>query len=219
MGRETVTILVVDDHPLLLAGLGMLLNAEDDLTVAGQADRAEKALALTTELQPAVILLDIGLHEASGLDLIPALLAASPASKVIMLTMHEDQGYLRKAMQAGAQGFVLKKGLDVDLLYAIRAVMRGEVYIHPSMLRDFVSGGHEEEALDHETQLWNSLSGREQQVMEAVVKGHTGREIAEQYFLSDKTVATYRARAMTKLGISTKAELVELVRGLDKLRG
>lgn len=218
MAASKTTILVVDDHPLLLAGLGMLLNAEEDLTVAGQADRAEKALELAAQLQPAVVLLDIGLHQASGLDLIPDLLAASPASRVIMLTMHEDQGYLRKAMQAGAQGFLLKKGLDVDLLYAIRAVMRGEVYIHPSMLRDFVSGG-EEEAADHETQLWNSLSNREQQVMEAVAKGHTGREIAEQYFLSDKTVATYRARAMTKLGIGTKAELVELVRGLDKTRG
>lgn len=218
MAASKTTILVVDDHPLLLAGLGMLLNAEQDLTVAGQADRAEKALELAAQLQPAVVLLDIGLHQASGLDLIPDLLAASPASRVIMLTMHEDQGYLRKAMQAGAQGFLLKKGLDVDLLYAIRAVMRGEVYIHPSMLRDFVSGG-EEEAADHETQLWNSLSNREQQVMEAVAKGHTGREIAEQYFLSDKTVATYRARAMTKLGIGTKAELVELVRGLDKTRG
>ncbi len=217
MGERTTTILVVDDHPLLLAGLCMLLNAEDDLTVVGQADRAENALSLAADLQPAVVLLDINLHDISGIDLIPRLLEVAPAALVIILTMYEDQGYLQKAMRAGAQGFVLKKGLDVDLLYAIRAVRRGEVYVHPSMLRDFVSGGSGESA-DHETQLWDSLSRREQQVMLAVAKGHIGREIAEQYFLSDKTVATYRARAMTKLGLATKAELMELVLRLGKLK-
>lgn len=212
-------ILVVDDHPLLLSGLGMLLNAESDLEVCGQTDRAASALTLSEELQPDIILLDITLHDVSGLDLIPRLLALSPESRVIILTMHEDQRYLQRAMAGGARGFVLKKGLDADLLYAIRTVRRGELYIHPSMLLEFVGGetNNQKGADDHRLRLWESLSQREQQVMLAVARGYTSREIAEQHFLSDKTVTTYRTRAMTKLGLTSKAELVEIVVALNML--
>ncbi|MFU8819817.1 MAG: response regulator, partial [Desulfurivibrio sp.] len=211
-------ILVVDDHPLLLSGLGMLLNAEADLEVCGQTDRAETALSLAAELQPDIILLDISLQESSGLDLIPRLLTLAPEGRIIMLTMHEDQRYLQRAMSAGARGFVLKKGLDADLLYAIRTVQRGEIYVHPSMLLEFVGGeAGESHPEDHRARLWESLSQREQQVMLAVARGHTSREIAEQYFLSDKTVTTYRARAMTKLDLASKAELVDLVVALGKM--
>lgn len=211
-------ILVVDDHPLLLSGLGMLLNAEADLEVCGQTDRAETALSLAAELQPDIILLDISLQDSSGLDLIPRLLTLAPEGRIIMLTMHEDPRYLQRAMGAGARGFVLKKGLDADLLYAIRTVQRGEIYVHPSMLLEFVVGeAGESPPEDHQARLWESLSQREQQVMLAVARGHTSREIAEQYFLSDKTVTTYRARAMTKLDLASKAELVDLVVALGKM--
>lgn len=214
-----VTILVVDDHPLLLSGLGLLLNAEADLQVVGQTDRAASARELARQLQPQIILLDITLHEESGIELIPQLLEVSPASKIIMLTMHEDQRYLQQAMNAGARGYVLKKGLDADLLYAIRIVVRGEAYVHPSMLLELVgSEGGEESPRDHQARLWDTLSAREQQVMLAVAKGHTSREIAEKFFVSDKTVTTYRSRAMTKLGLESKVELVQLVMRLGKLK-
>ncbi|MFZ5773890.1 MAG: response regulator [Thermodesulfobacteriota bacterium] len=203
-------ILVVDDHALLLSGLCMLLNAEPDLEVVGMADSGEKALALASELQPDVVLLDISLRETSGLLLLPELLQRAPRARVLMLTMHEDQQYLKQAMAAGAKGFLLKKCLDVDLLYAIRSVLRGHIHIHPSMMPEILAGPRPE-AASPEEQLWNSLSQREQQVMLAVAKGHTGREIAEQHFLSEKTVATYRSRAMAKLGLETRAELVEFV--------
>ena len=221
---QTTTILVVDDHPLLLSGLGMLLNAEADLEVVGQTDRAPSALELAEKLQPDIILLDITLNDTSGIDLLPRLLEVSPQSRVIMLTMHENQRYLQLAMNAGARGFVLKKGLDADLLYAVRTVHRGEVYVHPSMLLEFVGGdsGRTEpqeyqESPDHRSQLWHSLSQREQQVMLAVAQGHTSREIAQRYFVSDKTVTTYRSRAMAKLGLASKAELVKLVMDLGLL--
>ncbi|MDF1614438.1 response regulator [Desulfurivibrio dismutans] len=219
------TILVVDDHPLLLSGLGMLLNAEADLEVVGQTDRAPSALELAKKLQPDIILLDITLNDTSGIDLLPQLLEVSPDSRVIMLTMHENQRYLQLAMNAGARGFVLKKGLDADLLYAIRTVQRGEVYVHPSMLLEFVGGDggrtdpqEDQETPDHRAQLWHSLSQREQQVMLAVAQGHTSREIAARYFVSDKTVTTYRSRAMTKLGLGNKAELVKLIMDLGLLK-
>ncbi len=205
-----IRLLVVDDHPLLLSGLGLLLNAETDLEVAGIADCGDKARLLAQELQPDVILLDISLQNTSGIQLLPDLLRLSPASRVLMLTMHEDQQYLKAAMAAGASGFLLKKCLDVDLLYAIRLIMRGQIYIHPAMMPDILANT-EKKKISPEEMLWQSLSKREQQVTLAVAMGHTSREIGEKYFLSEKTVSTYRARAMTKLGIDTRAELVKFV--------
>ena len=215
-------ILIVDDHPLLSAGLAMLLNAQQDLAVAGQAETPETALRLAESEQPDIVLLDISLPGKSGLELLPEVLALSPRSRVIMMTMHEEQQYLKKALDAGAKGFVLKKGVDMDLLYAIRAVVHGETYIQPSMLTSFVHAEQKKETassdLSSDQQLWQLLSQREQEVVFAVARGHTSKEIAKKNFLSEKTVSTYRSRAMTKLGMNTRAELLDFVIRLNKLR-
>jgi len=210
MNNETIRIMVVDDHPVLLAGLSLLLNAEPDMEVVGTADTGPKALALAKELQPDIVLLDISLPETSGLLLLPEVLRLAPRSRVLMLTMHEEYQYLKEAVAKGAKGFILKKCLDVDLLYAIRSLMRGQMYIHPDMMPDIMASQEKGEASPEEM-LWLSLSKREQQVMQAVVMGFTSREIAEQLFLSEKTIATYRSRAMAKLGLETRSELVDLV--------
>lgn len=210
MNTERIRILVVDDHPVLLSGLSLLLNAEPDMEVAGTADSGPTALALAKELQPDIVLLDISLPGTSGLLLLPEILRQLPKTRVLMLTMHEDHQYLKEAVAKGAKGFILKKCLDVDLLYAIRAVMRGQMYIHPAMMPDILAG-QDKGAASPEELLWLSLSNREQQVMLAVAMGFTSREIAEQHLLSEKTVATYRSRAMAKLGLETRAELVEFV--------
>ncbi|MCX5875539.1 MAG: response regulator transcription factor [Deltaproteobacteria bacterium] len=215
-------ILIIDDHQLLSSGLAMLLCAEKDLEVTGQADRPETALRLAEEQQPDILLLDISLPGRSGLDLLPELLARSPQSRVIMMTMHEEQQYLKKAIEGGAKGFVLKKGGGTDLMYAIRAVMQGDTYIQPSMLADFIKTGEESsegspENLSEDEQRWRMLSQREQQIVLGVAKGYTSREMAEGIFLSEKTVATYRSRAMTKLGFESRADLVEFVLRLRKI--
>lgn len=212
------SIVVVDDHSLLVSGLCLLLNSESDMEVVGQADRAEEALLIIEELQPAVVLLDISIHDTSGLDLLPRIRECAVNTKVIMMTMHEDQQYLEKALDNGASGYVLKKGLDVDLLYAIRSVCRGEVYIQPSMVKNYISRSDNQENQDNgqtdsNSLLWNALSTREQQVVLGVAQGYTSKEIAKTHFLSEKTVSTYRSRAMTKLGFETRAELVEFIMG------
>ena len=210
MNNEMIRILVVDDHPVLLSGLSLLLNAEADMEVAGTADSGPKALAKAKALQPDIVLLDISLPGTSGLLLLPEILRQAPKTRILMLTMHEDHQYLKEALAKGAKGFILKKCLDVDLLYAIRSVMRGQMYIHPAMMPDILAE-QGKEAASPEEMLWLSLSNREQQVMLAVAMGFTSREAAEQHFLSEKTVATYRSRAMAKLGLETRAELVEFV--------
>lgn len=218
-------IVIVDDHQLLSGGLAMLLNAEQDLEVVGQADRAATALRLIAAKQPDIALLDISLPDTSGLALLPEILKAAPRCQIIMMTMHEEQQYLKKALDGGAKGFLLKKGGGMDLLYAIRAVMQGDTYVQPSMLSGLIREGDAQKQRDRGTgsatadeQLWRLLSQREQQVVLGVARGHTSREIADKNFLSEKTVATYRSRAMAKLDMKTRAELVDFIVRLGKLQ-
>ncbi|OQX16700.1 MAG: hypothetical protein BWK76_11240 [Desulfobulbaceae bacterium A2] len=214
MKSHEIRILIVDDHPLLLSGLCLLLNAEQDLQVVGRAEAALPACALAQQLQPDVILLDISLPDVSGLEILPELRRVAPQARIIMLTMHDDRQYLREALDKGARGFLPKQGLDIDLLYAVRAVQRGELFIHPKMMQELLQPAGQE-AISPEEQLWRLLSQREQQVVLGVIRGFTGKQIGEQLCLSEKTIATYRSRAMIKLGVETRAELVEL---LERLR-
>ena len=213
------TILIVDDHSLLSSGLCLLLNAEPDLEVIGQAADLEAALRATELLQPEIILLDISLPQGNSLDFLPRFQQGAPAAKILMLTMHEDGGYLQKALSLGAMGYVLKRALDQDLLYAIRSVLRGEIYVQPAMVKQLMAAKSDQEsepspaarAANAGKLLWSSLSEREREVITGVALGFTSKELGEKHFISEKTVATYRSRAMTKLGLASKSELVELV--------
>ena len=205
-------ILLAVDHAVLRAGLRMLLSAEADMEVVGEAGDGNQALEKVTALQPDIVLLDLTMPGLDGLTTLPRLKQAAPEARVLVLTMHEDEAYLRQALGAGAAGYVLKKAADVELLSAIRAVAQGEIYVHPAMTRMLLEGllPHPPDQADHDTQLWEHLSEREQQVMRGVVFGYTSEEIAEQYHLSVKTVYTYRSRAMLKLGLENRAQLVDL---------
>ncbi|MCS6993228.1 MAG: response regulator transcription factor [Anaerolineales bacterium] len=200
------TILLADDHAVLRSGLKLLLESQPDLKVAGEASSGLEALDLAAKLQPDLILLDLSMPGLGGLDALPALKKAAPDAKVLILTMHDDPQYLRSALKNGAMGYVLKKAADAELISAIRAVLRGEMYVHPSMTRTLL-----EEMLpkaEAARDAWESLSEREQEVLRLVALGHTSAEIAAQLNLSDKTVETYRARGMEKLGLPNRAALV-----------
>jgi DNA-binding NarL/FixJ family response regulator len=196
----------------LLATLKIFLDGREDISVAGTADDALRALELIKVKIPDVVLLDISMPKISGIDLIPKIKKISPLTKILILTMHEDKQYMQSSMDAGASGFLIKKAMDYDLIYAIKTVARGEIYIYPSMLENFIDvvklpvGD-----ISREESLWNILSKREKEVMIGVAQGFTNKEIAEKHFLSEKTVATYRSRGMEKLGLSNKSELVDLV--------
>ncbi len=120
---------------------------------------------------------------------------------------------MQKVLEAGASGFLVKKAMDYDLVYAIKTVARGETYIHPSMLEDFIANKNNgaNEVFSREEILWDALSKREKEVMVGVAQGFTNKEIAEKHFLSEKTVATYRSRGMEKLGFSSKSQLIDLI--------
>jgi len=220
MDKPAVRILLADDHAVLRAGLRMLLDAKPDMEIVGEADEGLQAIELARSLSPDVILLDLTMPGMDGLTALPRLKQTIPETHILILTMHEDEAYLRQALRSGASGYVLKRAVDTELVAAIRAVVRGEIYVHPAMtkllLSDILNEGQEVDGND--AQLWAELSEREQQVMQGIVLGYTSGEIAEQNHLSVKTVYTYRTRAMTKLGIETRAQLVDMAIRLGLLR-
>ena len=213
-----IRILLADDHAVLRTGLAALLNARSDMIVVGEAADGVELLTLVETAQADVILLDLTMPRLGGLEVLPLLRERIPTARVLILTMHQDEGYLRRAIKGGAAGYVLKKAADVELIAAIQAVMRGDLYVHSSMTRallDDIAPAHHPATADEED-LWAALSEREQEVLQRVALGHTSKEIADQLALSTKTVDTYRARGMEKLGLRSRAALVRfaLAKGL-----
>ena len=208
-----ITVVIVDDHSILLSTLKIFLDTQEGISVAGTSNDAMRAVELIKTKTPDVVLLDISMPKINGIDLIPKIKKVSPNSKILMLTMFEDKQYMQKVLEAGASGFLVKKAMDYDLVYAIKTVARGETYIHPSMLEDFMANKNNGSAdiLSREEALWEALSKREKEVMVGVAQGFTNKEIAEKYFLSEKTVATYRSRGMEKLNFSSKSQLIDLI--------
>ena len=203
-----IRILLADDHAVLRAGLAALLNARSDMAVVGEAADGAELLTLAETVKADVILLDLTMPHLGGLEVLPLLRQRIPSARVLILTMHQDEGYLRQALKAGAVGYVLKKAADVELIAAIHAVMRGEMVVHPAMTRALLAEMELATPPVGDDSLWQSLSEREQEVLRFVALGHTSKEISDQLALSVKTVDTYRARGMEKLGLRSRAALV-----------
>ena len=199
-------ILLADDHAVLRSGLKMLLNAQDDLTVVGEATNGQETLSAVREHATDLLLLDITMPKTDGLQVLQQVKRAYPNVRVLILTMHEEEGYLRRALEAGAAGYCPKSAADVELLSAIRAVMRGNVYIHPSHAKILLDKMLP--SPDAASASPTELSERERAVLKLVALGHTNQDIADQLSLSVKTVESYRARGMEKLHLSSRAALV-----------
>jgi DNA-binding NarL/FixJ family response regulator len=205
---DAARILLADDHAVLRSGLRLMLVNQDGLSVVGEASTGTETIGLAESLQPDLILLDLSMPLLGGLQVLPLLRRIAPQARVLVLTMHDDPQYLRQALHDGAAGYVLKKAADVDLLAAVRAVLRGELYVHPALTRSLIEDILPPAGKPNATNQWDALSEREKEVLHLVALGHTGAEIAEQINLSAKTVETYRARGMEKLGLRNRAALV-----------
>lgn len=206
--NSPIRVLLADDHAVLRSGLRLLLTSQNEFDVVGEASSGIETLSLAEQLQPDLILLDLSMPALGGLDALPALRKIVPSTRILILTMHDDPQYLRQALKNGASGYVLKKAVDAELLSAMHSVLRGEVYVHPSMTRILLEDMLPEAQMLSGENVWDSLSEREREVLKMVALGHTSAEIAEQLSLSIKTVETYRARGMDKLGLRTRAALV-----------
>lgn len=208
MSQGKIRILLGDDHTVLRVGLRLLLNAEPDLEVRGEAADGEEVLKQVRELLPDVVLLDLTMPKMNGLECIEHILAGHPETKILVLTMHDDEEYLRAALRAGAKGYVLKKAADVELLSAIRTVARGEMFIYPSMAASILYHMVNPQSAGCKDKKAKTLSERETEVLRLLSLGHTNQEIADILFVSVKTVETYKARVMEKLELHKRAELV-----------
>jgi two-component system, NarL family, response regulator NreC len=205
---KMIRILIVDDHVVLRSGLRMVIDAQPDMDVVGEADNGSQVLILVESVQSDLILLDLSMPGLGGLETLPILRKIAPKSRILILTMHDDESYLRQALRDGASGYVLKRAADTELLSAIRAVMRGEVYVHPSLTRVLLDDILPETDAGASNP-WDMLSEREREVLLRVARGFTSAKIAEQLNLSPKTVDTYRSRGMEKLGLRSRAALVQ----------
>jgi DNA-binding NarL/FixJ family response regulator len=199
-----IRIVVVDDHAVVRAGLKLLLDAEADLEVVGEAGSVQEGVFEVRAGKPDVVLLDVTMPEESGIDGLPKLLHEAPGAKVLMLSMEDDPSYVREAFAAGASGYVLKEAMDADVVAAVREVAAGNRYVHPVLGARMVAADAAARAADAA----DPLSDREREVLRLLALGHTNQEVAKRLYISVRTAETHRAHIMRKLQLSTRAELV-----------
>ncbi len=200
----TIRVLIVDDHAVVRSGLRRVLEAEEDIEVVGEAGDMRNAVFEARAQKPDVVLLDVVMPGASGIETAPAVLNEVPEAKVLMLSMQDDPRYVREAFEAGAHGYVLKEAVDAEVVDAVREVAAGGRYVHPALGARLVAA----EAENRARAAADPLSEREREVLRLLALGHTNQEIANMLFLSVRTVETHRAHIMQKLRLSSRAELV-----------
>jgi two-component system response regulator NreC len=204
-----VRVLVVDDRPSTRVGLALLVSAEDDLEAVGEAGSADDALAEARALQPDVIVLDAELNKQGETDIAQALAQEHPDVKVLVLSVQDEPQDLRKALELGASGYVLKQAVETELVPAIREVAAGGRYAPPELGARLIAAETAERRRAEE----DPLSDREREVLRLLALGHTNQEIAEKLFISVRTAEAHRAHIMQKLRLSTRAELVRYALG------
>jgi DNA-binding NarL/FixJ family response regulator len=202
-----IRVVMADDHPIVLAGLKALVGADPQLQVIGEAADGLSALLLAKELKPDVVILDISMPELNGAQVTAELRAVQPECRVLVLTVHEDRAYLRQLLEAGAAGYLLKRSAAEELLRAVHAIAAGGVYLDPAVAGKVVGRDTQH---PNRTQLGNcaELSERETEVLRLVAGGYSNKEISARLNISVKTVETYKARAMEKLGFRNRVEVV-----------
>lgn len=198
-----VRVFLIDDHAIVRAGIRMLLESQESISIVGEAESAEEALQKAATSQADIIITDLTLPAMSGIELTRVLKASLPNTRFIALSMHEEPEYVQSFLEAGGSGYVPKSSVETGLLDAVAAVARGEYYAPAKLLAELAK-----EIASPDPYRNEKLTGRERQVVGYIAQGLTYKEIAAELIISEKTVATYRERAAEKLGIKTRAELV-----------
>ncbi|VFQ45976.1 response regulator [Desulfoluna butyratoxydans] len=216
-----IKVLVAEDHTIVRKGLCALLHAETDIEVVGEAENGREAVKMVEQLGPDVVLMDITMPELNGMDATRQLKKKFPELKILILSMHTSEEYIFETLRAGASGYLVKRSATTDLIQAIHVAYKGESYLSPDISSKVITyyvkqkeggGSAEPEGLD-------KLSDREREVLQLIAEGHANRDIAEQLFISPKTVEAHRANIQRKLKISGTAELTKyaIIKGLVEL--
>ena len=201
--REKIHILLADDHAVVRQGFKMILAAQPDMEIVGEAGNGREALDLASQLQPDVIVMDVAMPELNGIEATRRVADVSPRSRVLALSMHKDSVYVREILRAGARGYLLKDAISSDLLAAVRAIARGEGYLSPGV-SDAVLNDYRR----HVTDPIDLLTSREREVLQMIAEGKTNKDIATVLNLSVYTVDAHRGRIMEKLNVHSVTDLV-----------
>jgi Response regulator containing a CheY-like receiver domain and an HTH DNA-binding domain len=206
-----IRLLICDDHAVVRSGLAMLLNGRHGIEVIGEASEGDEAITMSQERRPDVVLMDLSMpHGKDGMTASAELKKLMPDTAVLILTMHDDEEYLFRAIQAGASGYILKNAPHDELVSAIRTVAEGEAYLYPSATKRLM-GEYMARMKDggEAAGPYESLSEREKEILGWLAKGYTNKEIAESLFISVKTVETHKSHLMDKLGLKSRPELIK----------
>ncbi len=203
-----IRVLVADDHTIVREGVRLLLEAQPDIEVVGEAADGQEAVALMRQLQPDLVLMDIQMPNMNGLEATRTIKQEFPQTHILALTMYESDEYFFQVLNAGASGYVLKKAASGDLITAIRAAHQGDVFLYPSVARRLVADYLTRVKSGEEKGSYDGLTERERQVLKLIAEGHTNQAIAEKLVISPSTVQTHRTRIMQRLNLHSRAELI-----------
>jgi DNA-binding NarL/FixJ family response regulator len=215
-------VLLVDDHPVMRQGMAAIINEEPDLIVCGEADGVRTAIAAAAQTRPDVALVDLSVVDGDGLELIRDLKNRFPDVRSLVLSMYDETVYAERALRAGARGYIMKAEAATTVMDAIRAVLRGDTYLSPRMIAKRTTSLSSERAPSPNRVKpagLESLSDRELQVLRCVGRGMSTREVAEELFISVKTVETHREHLKQKLGLVSSGELLRYAIEHNRLRG
>lgn len=206
-----IKVLIADDHAIIRTGLRSILLAEPSLQLIGEATGGNEAIKLVAELNPDVLVLDISMPDLDGISVTKQLKFTYPDLKILILTIHEDNALLREAVKSGASGYILKKAAEADLISAIHIVLRGDMYLDPSMVREIIEDPPKSVSFQGKSMV-EPLTPREIDVLKLIVQGYTNRQIGDELTISVRTVEGHRANLSSKLGLRNRVELVRYAR-------
>ena len=201
-------IALCDDHPIVLAGLQNLIASDPDFEMVGTATNGMSALKLIVDKQPDIALIDISMPELNGIALARRLAEDAPSVRVMVLTVYEDRAFLKQALDAGVRGYLLKRSAAENLIQAARAVLTGGIYVDPAIVDRVFVNNAPRQGRNGDKPLMPALTERESEVLKLTALGFTNKETARRLDIGVKSVETYKARGLEKLGLSTRAELV-----------
>lgn len=215
----TIRVVLVDDHAIVRTGLKAVLAAAPEVEVVGEASGGTEALAVLARTSADVVVMDVSMADGDGIAATRSIVASGPgAPRVLVLTMHAEEAYLEPVLEAGASGYLMKGTADRQLVDAVRAVARGEVWVQPSAARVLAQGARRREEHASERTRYERLTDREREVMQLIAEGYTAPEIGERLAISPKTVDTYKQRVNDKLGLTHRADYVKLALKLGLLQ-
>ena len=206
---RSIRVLLVDDHVLVREGIRSLLQLHSDIDVVGEASDGREAIQRTHELTPDVVVMDISMPSMGGIEATRQILKENSTARIVILSRHDNLSYARSLLAAGASGYVPKKAVSTELAAAIRAVYAGDVFLHPSIARAVAEDYIQLARSQHKIGAYERLTGREKEILMLIAEGHSSHQIADELYLTVKTVLNHRRNIMEKLGVDNPAQLIK----------